>query len=208
MTARWARVLATLGPAALASSLCACDSSGNSGSSPVAFVSAEPVNYDYALPDFQMVDQQGNKVTRADLTGKVLVVDFFFTTCPTICPRLTTRMAVLGKELTSDTEVRLVSITVDPENDTPEKLAAYRAKYGAKPDQWVFLTGEPDHVRDTVLKGFKMAVRRVSDANIDHAEKFVLVDKQMHVRGVFDTDDASLAALAKQARELAAIKAR
>ena len=194
--------------AALACSAAACDSSSAKDSGPVAYVSAEPVNYDFALPDFQMVDQQGKKVTNADLRGKVLVVDFIFTTCPTICPRLTERMATLGKQLEADADIHLVSITVDPENDTPEKLAAYGSRYGAKPEQWTFLTGEPEHVRTTVLKGFKMAVRRLSDVNIDHAEKFVLVDKQMHMRGVYDTDDASLASLVKQARELAAVKAR
>jgi protein SCO1/2 len=196
-----------VGGAALLACLAGCDSTGAGETSPVAYVSAEPVNYDFALPDFQMVDQRGKPVTKADLAGKVLVVDFIFTTCPTICPRLTERMALVGKELASEKDVRLVSITVDPENDTPEKLAAYGAKYGANPDQWLFLTGEPEHVRKTVLQGFKMAVRRVSDTSIDHAEKFVLVDRQMHVRGVFDTDDESIASAVKRARELVAAKA-
>lgn len=191
----------------LSAILTGCDSPGVDGDAPVAYVSADPVNYDFALPELHLVDQRGRPVTNADLSGKVLVVDFIFTTCPTVCPRLTERMALVGKRLAADKDVRLVSITVDPENDTPEKLAAYGAKYGATPDQWMFLTGEPEHVRKTVFHGFKMAVRRVSDASIDHAEKFVLVDREMHVRGVFDTDDESLEAIVKRARELASATA-
>jgi protein SCO1/2 len=198
-----------LGAATLSIGAAGCDSAqaGADSSAPVAYVSSSPVVYDYALPDFDLIDQRGQRVTRADLTGKVLVVDFIFTTCPTVCPRLTERMAVVQKELASDSDVRLVSITVDPENDTPEKLAAYGAKYGADPARWYFLDGEPEHVQKTVLHGFKMAVRRVSEVSIDHAERFVLVDRTMHVRGVFETDDASIAAIVKRARELAAIKA-
>ncbi len=186
-----------------------CDSAqaGADTSAPVAFVSASPVDIDYALPDFDLVDQRGQRVTRADLSGKVLVVDFIFTRCPTVCPRLTERMAVVQKELASDADVRLVSITVDPEHDTPDTLAAYGAKYGADPARWYFLGGDPEHVQKTVLQGFKMAVRRVSAESIDHAERFVLVDRAMHVRGVFETDDAAIASLVARARELLAVKA-
>jgi protein SCO1/2 len=190
--------------AALAAAV-GCDSAkaGDVSSGPAAFVSAEPVVYDFAIPDFSMVDQKGRKVSRADLTGKVLVVDFIFTTCPTVCPRLTERMSGVDKSLAGESDVRMVSITVDPENDSPEKLAAYGARYGADPERWLFLTGEPDHVRDTVIRGFKMAVRKVSDANIDHAEKMVLVDRRMHVVGVFDADDEGLGKLTARAKELA-----
>jgi protein SCO1/2 len=183
-----------------------CDSANAGGSSapPVAFVSASPVVYDFALPELKLVDQRGKSVTNADLEGKVLVANFIFTTCPTVCPRLSERMAKVGKDLEGTKDVRLVSITVDPENDTPEKLAAYGARYGADPERWMFLTGEPAHVKDTVVRGFKMAVRRVSDANIDHAERMVLVDRRMHVVGVFDADDDGVAKLVARAKELAA----
>lgn len=193
---------------ALAAGAVGCDSAnaGDPSSRPAAFVSAEPVVYDFAIPDFSMVDQKGRKVSRADLTGKVLVVDFIFTTCPTVCPRLTQSMSGVDKSLAGEADVRMVSITVDPENDTPEKLAAYGSRYGADPERWLFLTGEPDHVRDTVIKGFKMAVRKVSDANIDHAEKMVLVDRRMHVVGVYDADDVGLGKLTARAKELARAK--
>ncbi|NUO53563.1 MAG: SCO family protein [Polyangiaceae bacterium] len=191
---------------ALAAGAASCDSAKAGDVGPAAVVSAEPVVYDFAIPDFSMLDQKGRKVSRADLTGKVLVVDFIFTTCPTVCPRLSERMSGVDKALSGEADVRMVSITVDPENDTPEKLAAYGARYGADPERWLFLTGEPDHVRDTVIRGFKMAVRKVSDANIDHAEKMVLVDRRMHVVGVFDADDEGLGKLTTRAKELARAK--
>src|SRR5512134_2179367 len=129
MIAHRAAILAAVCSAGALS--CDSGSAGSSSAPAVAFVSAEPVVYDFALPELRLVDQRGKAVTRSDLTGKVLVVNFIFTTCPTVCPRLSERMAKVGKELETQSDVMLVSITVDPENDTPEKLAAYGARYGA-----------------------------------------------------------------------------
>ncbi len=193
MNARLASAALALGCALLGAS---CDGGGRGPASERAInVSASPVDIDFSLPEFSLVDQRGTPTTRRDLLGRVLVVDFIFTSCPTICPRLTERMALLAKRLEGHRDVLFVSITVDPENDSPEKLAAYGAKYGADPDRWRFLTGEPKHVEETVLHGFKMAVRRAGGGSIDHAEKFVLVDQRMHVVGVFESDDDGLAKL-------------
>jgi cytochrome oxidase Cu insertion factor (SCO1/SenC/PrrC family) len=166
----------------------------------VVRVSAQP--FDLPIPDFRMVDQKGREVTRASLEGKVWVADFIFTTCPTICPALTTKMASLASRTKADPTLRFVSISVDPENDTPAVLDAFAARYDVDPARWLFLTGEPKHVEETVLKGFKMALQKQDATVVFHAERFVVIDKRGHMRGVFDTTADDLDRLLAKVREL------
>ena len=94
------------------------------------------------IPDFRLIDQRGAAFTTAQMRGHVTVVDFIFTHCPASCPRLTARMGELQARLASDrSDARLVSISVDPENDTPAVLADYGAKAHADPARWTFVTG-------------------------------------------------------------------
>jgi protein SCO1/2 len=195
----------------LAATTVACGSSskrsgaeGSSEPSPVVRVSAQPVVFDLDVPAFSMVDQKGRPTTRADLEGKVWVANFIFTTCPTICPRLTEKMASLAARTKNDPNLRFLSITVDPENDTPPVLDMFAARYGVDAERWRFLTGDPKHVEETVLKGFKMALQKQGQAVVFHAERFVLLDKRGHMRGVFDTEPADLDRLLARVRELEA----
>jgi protein SCO1/2 len=196
---RGGSVLALL--AALAS--CGDPTSAEKAGAPSVVVSVEPrAELVIDLPDFELVDQTGAKVSKRDLAGRVWIADFIFTTCPTICPRLTEKMAGLGGRMKDAGDLRFVSFTVDPENDTPEVLSTFGKKYGADPSRWSFLTGEPKHVEDVVLKGFKQALSRDSGGMIFHSERFVLVDKKGRVRGFYETEPAQLDALEKRAREL------
>ncbi|HTJ83556.1 MAG TPA: SCO family protein [Polyangiaceae bacterium] len=170
---------------------------------PIVMVSSEVASVDAPLPDFDLVDQKGRKVKRADLAGKVWVTDFIFTTCGSICPKLTQTMSAVAADVT-DPGVRFVSITVDPENDTPEKLDAYATKYGADPSRWIFLTGEPREVEQTILKGFRVALGKSAGGEIFHAERFVVVDKKGTVRGIYDANDAGIAELKLRVRSLLA----
>jgi protein SCO1/2 len=184
----------------------ACDPASarsKSSSAPVENASVSAPSIDIELPDFQLVDQSGKAFRRSDMLGKVWVTDFIFTTCPSICPAMTRQMSGLVKELEGDAGVRFLSITVDPENDTPEKLAAFVKENGAPSAAWFQLTGDPKAVDDIVNKGFLMGVQRgPNKGDIAHAKRFVVVDKRAHVRGLFETDDAGLAALKRTVREL------
>lgn len=174
---------------------------------PVVNVSVSAPAIDFDLPDFSLVDQHDKPFRRADLNGRVWVVDFIFTSCPSICPELTKRMAWLTKELEADPDVSFLSISVDPENDTPAKLLEFQRKNGEITPRWTFLTGDPVVVEKTVLSGFKMALSRGGAdghgaTNIFHAERFLVLDKKAHVRGVFDSKGDGLIQLKERVRAL------
>jgi protein SCO1/2 len=147
------------------------------------------------LPTFALTDQAGRAVGTRELTGKVWVADFIFTACQEACPLLSQRMRELGRR-TKDLgpDFHLVSISVDPENDTPARLAAYAARYGASPVRWSFLTGPAAAVQDTVTEGFKIGMGKEAVTpdgggptfwEIFHGEHLVLVDRQLRIRGYF-----------------------
>jgi len=167
----------------------------------------------FQLPPFQLVSHRGQPFGTAQLAGKVWIANFIFTSCPSICPKLTREMAKvqsLVEELGD--EVHLVSFSVDPQNDTPEKLAAYAARHGAGP-RWSFLTGPLDRVEEAVKKGFKLAmdrqVIRVKEGraerelfDITHGTRMVLLDRGAGIRGYYEANDAGIARLVADARLL------
>jgi protein SCO1/2 len=191
-------------PIALGAFLAACDAAPASdgvSSAPIILHSTQAASVEAPLPDFDLVDQRGRRVQRADLLGKVWVADFIFTTCPTVCPRLTETMAGVAREL-PEPDVRFVSFSVDPENDTPDKLDAFAKKHGADSERWLFLTGDPATMQRTVLSGFRMALGKSPGGEIFHAERFVVVDKRGTIRAVFDTSPEELTALKAKVRAL------
>ncbi|HKQ62208.1 MAG TPA: SCO family protein [Candidatus Polarisedimenticolaceae bacterium] len=153
----------------------------------------------WALPAYALTDAQGRPFGSAELAGKVYVVDFFFTRCASICPRLTEAMARLQERYEREgvEGVRLVSISVDPEGDTPERLADYARQHGVHPERWTLLTGAPDAVHALVAGGFKTALgdaAPLGDGLIDiaHSGKLFLVDGAGRVRGLYDHDALGL----------------
>src|SRR4029078_9708589 len=105
------------------------------------------------LPAFQLTNERGKPFGLEDLRGQVWVADFVFTSCPTVCPKLTKRMAeVQHRSRNMGDAVRLVTFTVDPENHTPERLEAYARTYHANPRKWTFLTGPLGEIEATVVK--------------------------------------------------------
>jgi protein SCO1/2 len=152
------------------------------------------------LPAFSLVDQRGQPFGLEDLKGHVWVADFVFTSCPSVCPKLTRRMRQIQHRARHLGDVfHLVTFTVDPTNDTPPVLAAYAAEYKADTRRWTFLTGPLEDVEPTVIKGFKMAMGK-EDAgggmfSIFHGEKLVLVDREGFIRGFYDADDAGVSTL-------------
>ena len=146
-----------------------------------------------ALPAFSLTDEAGQPFTRRELTGHVWVVDFVFTSCSSICPRLTTEMQRLTVRAADQTDLRFLSISVDPLHDTPEKLQTYAKNFGADLRRWKWLTGSVQEIEQTVVGGFKMALEKAPIAgsdnfNILHSSKFALVDTQGNLRGFYDSN--------------------
>jgi protein SCO1 len=125
------------------------------------------------LPNITLLDQHGQKVSLASLKGKPVLFDFIYTTCPGPCLMLTSRMKLIANQLgsTLGPEVRLVSITVDPEHDQPPQLLTYANGQGAN---WLFLTGTPKQI-DDVMGHFGLIRQREADGTVDHVLEFFLV---------------------------------
>ncbi|MCC6216121.1 MAG: SCO family protein [Polyangiaceae bacterium] len=161
-----------------------------------------------ALGDFALTDQDGRGVTAATLRGRVWVAAFMFTRCPKVCPRMTARMKELQRRAAArGIPLQLVSISVDNEHDTPERLRAYATEHGADLTTWAFLTGDHAEVKRTSVEGFKLALDGKLDPAADHfgllhATHLVLVDRAGHLRGYFRTTDDVLDELLEAARAL------
>jgi protein SCO1/2 len=130
-------------------------------------------------PDFALVSQDGTEVTLQDFRGKVRAIAFIYTLCPDVCPLLTDKMAQVRDDLgpAFGKEIAFLSITVDPEHDTPEVLKGYAAAFGADVAGWSFLTGSPADVRD-VARRYGVAVSTVENGQVDHTLLTTLVDRQ------------------------------
>jgi len=144
----------------------------------------------HTVPDFTFTDQEGQKVSLSDFDDKILVVDFFFTTCPTICPIMTKQMSRLQWLLEDPAydDVKLLSHTVNPENDTPEVLREYGESQGADFDKWTFVTGEKEEIYEQGFEGYLLSTQEDAGApgGFLHSSYFVLVDKDRHIRGFYD----------------------
>jgi cytochrome oxidase Cu insertion factor (SCO1/SenC/PrrC family) len=153
---------------------------------PVAVVTAPPAvgttssaAADGPVADFVLTDETGKPFDSASLKGKVWVTSFFFTNCPAICWRMNQALAA-WQHTHPDSDVKFVSITCDPDNDTPEALAKYAAHFKADPNRWKFLTGEMPKIQDIGQKSFKISVVKG-----DHTDRACVVDKTGKVRGRF-----------------------
>ena len=147
----------------------------------------------FTVPPFHFIDEDGKPFTDTDVEGKVLIVDFFFTRCTSICPRMSVQMQQLQLRLDDPAykDVLFLSHTVDPEHDTPEVLKAYATRLEADPKRWKFLTGNaPDIYRQGNL-GYLLSANADSTAAeaFVHSPQFVLVDKRHHIRGMYDGTD-------------------
>lgn len=144
----------------------------------------------HKVADIMLQNQMGDMVSlNKDLEGKILIVEVFFTQCGSICPKLTGNMTILQKAFRkNDTTVHLVSITVDPKNDTVAALKAYAEQYKANPDHWWFLTGDRTNIYNYVRNELKLMIKP-SDAGaeeLDHTPTIVLIDKDRFVRGYYN----------------------
>ncbi|WP_348547498.1 SCO family protein [Chthoniobacter sp.] len=141
----------------------------------------------WALPDFNLTERSGQPLRLADLAGKVWVADFFYSSCPGPCPALTSNLSDVQKALGSAPDVRLVSISVDPEKDTTEVLKAYAERFKAGPG-WFFCTGERDAIYQLAHDGFKLPIAAGTPETgpVTHTTRLILVDQTGMVRGFYE----------------------
>ena len=147
----------------------------------------------HKIKPFTLTNQFGKKVSFDDLKGKVIIANFIFTSCPSICPTLTRNMKKLQDAfIKTDTIVRFISFTVDPVRDNPEKLKAFGDKFLINHDTWWMLTGSKNEIYDIALNEFKANIAQQDgvDSNFIHTDKFFLVDKDRVLRGWYDGLDS------------------
>jgi len=139
------------------------------------------------VPDFKFINQSGDSIGKEDIAGKVIVADFVFTSCPGICPTLTSNMTQIQEAYLNDAQVQILSFSVDPTYDTPEVLSRYVDKYDINTDRWMLLTGDKEKMYDLIQNGFRLSAYEDSLApgGIFHDQRFVLLDGSFHFRGYY-----------------------
>lgn len=138
------------------------------------------------IPDFTLINQDGDTVRGRDFKGQIYIVDFFFTRCPDICPVMSNEISRVQEEMKNDKQFRILSVTVDPKNDTLSVLKKYAQEYRAIKGKWDFTTGVPDSIYNLAQKHFKLtAMNGGSPGSINHSDKIVLVDKDGWIRGYY-----------------------
>ncbi|MBU3665018.1 MAG: SCO family protein [Chthoniobacterales bacterium] len=145
----------------------------------------------HAVPDFSLTDQTGAVISKDSLRGKIWIADFIFTRCKGPCPLMTLRMLEMQKALAKTPEVKLVSVTVDPQHDTPEVLKAYAEANHAEPDRWKFLTGDKAVIEKLVTEGFKQHLAEENGEPV-HGTMFLVVDGNGMVRSARMLEDPEL----------------
>ena len=142
------------------------------------------------IPNFAFVDQNNDTIRNADFEGKIYVADFFFTHCPTICPKVTAQMLRVYTEFKDSSAVRLIAHSIDPKRDSVGRLRDYADKLGVKAPKWRFVTGERDSIYSLADNYFSVAKEDPkSEGGFDHSGRLILVDKKRRVRSFCDGTD-------------------
>ena len=155
---------------------------------------------DYSIDDFSFINQDNETITNDSLTGSIYVANFFFTSCPSICPTMTRNMSYLQDKLSVFPNIRFLSHTVDPVNDTPEKLRRYVSLMQQKNinidlSNWDFVTGDKDKLYQSAANYFVNAsVDSLAPGGFLHSEYFILIDKQGRVRSGIDKNGNAVGA--------------
>jgi protein SCO1/2 len=159
----------------------------------------------HKIADFKLINQNGKIITQKDYQDKIYVADFFFTTCQSICPIMTTNMADIQKEILNDDDVMLLSYSVTPKIDSVAQLKRYAIEKGVNDQKWNLVTGDKKQIYELARKSY-LVVK--TDGNGDeydmiHTENFVLVDKKKQIRGFYDgTNSEDIARLIKDIKIL------
>ena len=160
----------------------------------------------HQLADFSLTNQEGKPVSWDSLKGKIIIADFFFTHCPTICPQMTLNMKRMAESIhngqrvgdRTNKQVRFLSFSIDPERDSVERLKYWADKFQIDPEQWWLLTGDKKVIYGMVIDEMKVGLvdGKGIDTNFIHSDRFVLIDSNRHVRGYYSgLDEIALAKL-------------
>jgi protein SCO1/2 len=155
---------------------------------------------DYSIDDFSFINQDNDTITKDSLTGSIYVANFFFTSCPSICPIMTRNMSYLQDKLSVFPNIRFLSHTVDPVNDTPDKLKSYvnvmqQKNININLSNWDFVTGDKDKLYESAANYFVNAsVDSLAPGGFLHSEYFILIDKQGRVRSGIDKNGNAVGA--------------
>ncbi len=164
-------------------------------------------NPGHVVRQFSFINQEGQTITEQNLKDKIYVVEYFFTTCQGICPKMNDNMVAVYQAFRNDNDFMILSHTVDPEVDTVAQLKRYAQKYDADPTRWMFLTGNKDSLYKMAIDDYLIPIADSTVEKINptfiHTQKFVLIDKEKKVRGFYDgTDPASVKKLIQDINEL------
>lgn len=152
----------------------------------------------HRVDTFTFIDQSGKAITQQDLAGKIYVVEYFFTTCESICPKMNDNMAKIYAAFRGNDQVKIMSHTVDPEVDSPAVLKAYSLKFDADPNQWHFVTGTKQRLYEMAVNSYLLALAEDSTnpkvmPDFIHTPNFVLVDGKGYIRGKGSYDGTNMA---------------
>lgn len=146
----------------------------------------------HTVKPFLFINQYNEKVTEETVKGKIYVTDFFFTTCKTICPIMSTELERVYKQFQNREDVLILSHTVAPEEDSVNVLMDYAKLHGVKDKKWLFLTGEKKHLYEMARKSYLLNAEegKGDEEDFIHTQNFALVDKERHLRGFYDGTDS------------------
>ena len=153
--------------------------------------SIQNVNKNHTVTDFNLTNQNGNKITSKDYENKIYVVDFFFTRCPSICPIMTDNMKKVQDEYIDNDDIMLLSMSVTPEIDDIEVLKDYAIEKGVNDSKWNITTGSKKHIYELARKSY-FAVVEQGDGGLQdfiHTPNFILIDTKKQIRGIYDGTD-------------------
>jgi protein SCO1 len=142
----------------------------------------------HQIPDFEFVNQDSVKITQKNFAGKIYVADFFFTTCPTICPKMKTQMLRIYEKFKNNPQVAILSHSIDPRHDTPAVLKEFSKNLGIQNSMWQMVTGNKAKIYEIGQKSYMVSATDdpTEPGGIVHSGAFILVDKNRHIRGVYD----------------------
>ena len=143
----------------------------------------------HTIPPFSFINQYGDTITQKNTENKIYLVNFFFTSCSGICPRMTETLLQVYKKFKNDSDVMIISHSVDPDHDTPDKLLDFARRYGIPKSNWEFVTGNRDSIYTLARRGYfveQVMGYNKSTKEFLHSENIILVDKHKHIRGIFN----------------------
>jgi protein SCO1/2 len=142
----------------------------------------------HTIPDFEFINQDSVKITQEFVKGKIYIADFFFTTCPTICPKMKTQMLRIYEKYKDNPNIILLSHSIDPRHDTPAVLKEFKSNLGIKGDSWQMVTGDKAKIFEIGQKSYMVTAADdpTQPGGVVHSGAFILVDKDRHIRGIYD----------------------